>query len=295
MKKIKIAVTDQDQKCLMLLWRWKLLSTSALHLAIFPERSAYRCYRRLLLLEENDLIVSTASWDRKSVVWHLGKIGYEVIKDRLPLEEQAGFRSENKDHDFWVSAIHLGEWLSKYPESCANFTEQELRRSGLDNYPDWVPQTKQHRPDGYWKIDLKKPNSEGLIALEVELSKKTPMAYSDIGDFYSNMISINQVIWVVRSEGDIGYIHRHIRNGSSSGAVEQSFITLNQYIEHQWQSQILVGKNQGKTLNELLGTSKELCRNPGSAKVLLDVRKKPMIPISPHRKTKIDLGLSRQY
>ncbi len=45
MKKIKTAVTDQDQKCLMLLWRWKLLSTKALNLAIYPERTAYRCYR----------------------------------------------------------------------------------------------------------------------------------------------------------------------------------------------------------------------------------------------------------
>ncbi len=56
MKKIKIAVTDQDQKCLMMLWRWKLLSTKALSVSIYPERTAYRCYRRLLLLEENDLL-----------------------------------------------------------------------------------------------------------------------------------------------------------------------------------------------------------------------------------------------
>jgi hypothetical protein len=295
MKKIKIAVTDQDQKCLMMLWRWKLLSTSSLHLAVYPERTPYRCYRRLLLLEENELIVSTSSWDRKSVVWHLGKIGFEFVKNQVSMDEQVGFRSENKDHDFWVTAIHLGEWLTNTPKGCANFTEQELRRTGMDNYPDWVPQTKQHRPDGYWKIGLNKSNAEGLIALEVELSKKTPMAYSDVGDFYSNMISLYQVIWVVRSEGDIAYIHRHLKTGSSSHASEQSFITLNQYTEHQWQSKILTGKNQGKTLSELLNTSGELLENQGSAKVLLDVRKKPMNTISPDRKIKIDLGLSRQY
>lgn len=295
MKKIKIAITDQDQKCLMLLWRWKLLSTKALNLAIYPERTAYRCYRRLLLLEENEFIISTSSWDQKTVVWHLGKCGLEVLTDQLSDTTQGGFRSENKDHDYWVTAIHLGEWINGTPANCANLTEQELRRVNIESYPDWVPQTKQHRPDGYWKIGLDKPLGESLIALEVELSKKTPMAYSEVGDFYSNMINPYQVIWVVRTQGDISYIHRHIKSGSSTQASEQSYLLLDQFIESQWHCRILFGKNQGKSLIELLGSSKELGENYSSAEVLLDVRKKPIDSISPRRLLKIDLGLSRQY
>ncbi len=295
MKKINIAITDQDQKCLMLLWRWKLLSTRALNLAIYPERTPYRCYRRLLTLEENDLIISTSSWDRKAVVWHLGKSGLDVISNNFVESIHTGFRSENKDHDFWVTAIHLGEWLMGTPENCANYTEQELRKVNIENYPEWVPQTKQHRPDGYWKIGLDKPGSESVIALEVELSKKTPMAYNEVGDFYSNMISPYQVIWVVRTDGDISYIHRHLKNGSSTQAREQSYILLSQFIESQWQSRILFGKNQGKSLIEILRTPVEPGQNHSSAKVLLDVRKKPIDTVSSSRFIKIDLGLSRQY
>ncbi len=278
-----------------MLWRWKLLSTSAIHQLAYSKRSVHGCYIRLLDLQDKDFVISTGSWDQKTIVWHLGDDGYKALSTQFKVPVENGFRSENKDHDFWVSAIHLGEWMAGAPADCANFTEQELRKIDLQSYPKWVPHTKEHRPDGWWKIGLGKHNQESLIALEVELSKKTPQAYSNVGVFYSNVISVSQVIWVVKSESYKTYILDHLKKGSSTQASEHSFILLDHYVQSQWQAQIINGKHQGKKLIEIL---KMPTQNEGKtfcANFALDVRKYPMISRSPILASKADLGLSRQY
>lgn len=295
MKKKVFRINDEDMNCLWLLWRWKLLTTSAIHQLAYSGRSDYGCYIRLLDLESKDFVISTSSWDQKTIVWHLGDEGYKALSTQFKVPVSSGFRSENKDHDFWVSAIHLGEWIKGTPDKCTNFTEQELRRIEIDSYPSWVPHTKEHRPDGWWKIGIDKHNSESLIALEVEFSKKSPTAYNDVGSFYSNNISVCQVIWVVKSKSDINYILNHLKTGSSTGASEHSFITLDQYIQTQWQSEIVAGKDQGKKLYELLTMPSQLEGNIFWANVALDVRKRPIKSRPPIVANKSELGLSRQY
>lgn len=295
MKKKQFKVSDEDMRCLWMLWRWKLLSTSAIHQLAYSKRSVHGCYVRLLNLEQKDFIISTGSWDQKTIVWHLGEDGYKALSTQFRVAVANGFRSENKDHDFWVSAIHLGEWIKGTPNDCANFTEQELRKVDMHCYPKWVPQTKEHRPDGWWKIGMGKHNQESLIALEVELSKKTPQAYSDVGSFYSNVIHVSQVIWIVRTVSDKNYILSHLKKGSSRQASEHSFILIDQYIQTQWQSQIFDGKHKGKNLIEIL---KVPTQNEGKifcANFALDVRKYPMITRPPIVACKADLGLSRHY
>ncbi len=281
--------------CLWMLWRWKLLSTSAIHQLAYSKRSVHGCYVRLLDLQDKDFVISTGSWDQKTIVWHLGDDGYEALSTQFKVTVENGFRSENKDHDFWVSAIHLGEWITETPDDCANFTEQELKKIDLANYPKWVPHTKEHRPDGWWKIGLGKHNRESLIALEVELSKKSPQDYSDVGAFYSNTIDVSQVIWIVRSESYKNYILNHLKKGSSTQASEHSFVLLDHYIQSQWHSQIIEGKHQGKKLIEILKVPMQLEGNQSWAKVALDIRKKPMKSVPQRFASKADLGLSRQY
>jgi hypothetical protein len=281
--------------CLWMLWRWKLLSTSAIHQLAYSKRSVHGCYVRLLDLEGKDFVISTGSWDQRTIVWHLGDDGYEALATQFKVNVENGFRSENKDHDFWVSAIHLGEWLNGSPEDCANFTEQELKKIALADYPKWVPHTKEHRPDGWWKIGLGKHNKESLIALEVELSKKSPQDYSDVGAFYSNTIDVCQVIWVVRSESYRKYILAHLQKGSSTQACEHSFVLLDHYIQSQWQAQITNGKHQGKKLIEILKAPLQNEDKMFCANFALDVRKYPMISRSPNLADTADLGLSRHY
>ena len=285
-------ISEEDMNCFKMLWRWKLLSSQALCVTAYGTRSIYRAYCRLLNLEKNGFIKSIGSWDQKTIAWQLNENGYDVVSSRFDATLQGGYRSENKDHDFWVSAIHLGDWIKSIPKGCDLYSEQELRKTNPVDYPEWVPQTKLHRPDGWWKIRHSNNTKDSLIALEVELSKKTKHMYNEVGDFYSNTIRPYQVIWVVKSKSDLNYILNHLKEGSLSKAEEQSFILLDHYIQHQWQSEICIGKNSGKKLSDILATSPELASNLGSGKVLLNVRKKPIISTTPRIASRPDLGFS---
>jgi hypothetical protein len=213
----------------------------------------------------------------------------------LPELVEAGYKSENKEHDFWVTAIHLGDWICQIPSGKDICSEQQLRRFHRDSYPEWVPRYIDHRPDGWWNIGTDKPSHESLIALEVELSRKSPAEYRTIGDFYSTIVLPYQVIWVVRQESDIDYIHRHIVSGSRSNAEEQSYVLLETYFHSQWQSKIVRGKNTGFCLSDVLGTYQSQSSLRNASSVLLDTRKKAINPIS-HRKARaFEDGRSSSY
>jgi hypothetical protein len=288
-------LSHEDCELLRWLWRWKLLSTSAIQTGVYKTKTKNKTYRRLLHFQKLGLIVPFYSGCGKYCLWQLDDRGYKILERFWSENYAGGFRSENKNHDFWVTAIHLGEWITEIPENCAMISEQELRRWDYEEYPDWVPKTTFHRPDGYWCIDLSKPPRESLIALEVELSKKSPFAYREVGEFYSDYIDILEVIWVVKTKSDMNYIHRHVSSGSSTEASEHSYIFLDQFIEHQWQAKIEFGKSKGKTLKEVIGKSPAKGGSEGTMDFLLDLRKKPINSTNSTRLVSSDLGLNRYY
>lgn len=284
-KDLDLHLSHEDNQCLQLLWRWKLLSTAALRMAAYRDRSAEGTYKRLLKLQQLNLIRAISSSTGDSYVWHLENLGFQLALRSLPELAEVGYKSENKEHDFWVTAIHLGDWIGQVPPDSDLCSEQQLRRLHRDQYPEWVPRYTDHRPDGWWKIGSGKPDNQSLIALEVELSRKAPMEYQTVGDFYSTIVMPYQVIWVVRRESEIDYIHRHIASGSKSNAEEQSYLLLEHYFNSRWQSKIIRGKNTGSSLSDILGTSQSQSCHHEASSVLLDTRKKAVNPIS-HSKTR---------
>ncbi len=295
MNKKLFKLSLQDSLCLRFLWKWKLLSTSALRSAVYRERSFEGTYKRLNKLENARLIKAHRSESGNSSLWHLDDFGFKIIQPSMPYLKEKGYKSENKEHDFWVTAIHLGEWVHYMPQGCDVFTEQELRRNEFDGYPDWVPKTIDHRPDGWWKIFNPRTEKINLIALEVELNRKTSLAYENIGEFYSNQGCACEVIWVVRRKSDLNFIHKNIANGSSSVAQEQSYLTLDQFMQTHWQSQVLSGKRQGQTLSEILETSPGQCLPKSESLVLLDTRKKPIKSTLPPKIEFLEEGVSHTY
>lgn len=274
---VRIKLSQKDFECLLFTWRWKLCTTALLKHAIYKEKSYYRTYRRLRDLAQAKLITALMSTDGNSFVWSLTEKGFELLDDRLPELESKGFRSENRDHDFWVTAIHLGEWLDGIPKNCDLVSEQQLRHYKMSEYPSWVPRTSTHRPDGWWNINLGKPQNQSLVALEVEFSRKTAMRYKDASVYYSKTVKPYQVIWVVANHKDLNFIESAIKEASLSNAEEQSFLTIDQYIQLQWQSRIEKGKNQGKTLLDILGKSPERSQRELSGLFPIDTRKCPIV------------------
>lgn len=292
-QKSNFQITSDDYGLLQFLWKWKLSTTAIINKAVYKDRSANRCYRRLRSLEENKYIESIFSRDRMVCLWQLTDKGYQELNfDGIEIS-QRGYKAEHPEHDFWSSLIQFGIWIDQVPKNSDLFSEQQLRRFEIESYPKWIPHTKQHRPDGWWKTDLAKGNKESLIALEVEMTRKPSSSYYEVGNFYSNVIDIHQAIWIVRSESDANFILKNMIAGSSTQAKEQSFLLFSQFIKDQWSAPILIGKNKGKSIKEILDPQGNNAQSLMTQHCLLDTRKTPLESTSPRLLTQIELGVSK--
>ncbi len=188
-------LTDRDSQILKYLWRWKLASTASVHEAINKISSPYSTYKILDKLERSGFITSQFDWQDQFYVWFLTSKGFYVIKKNLEDLAEDGFLSENHNHDRLVQAFHFGEWVSFQSLQVIFWTEQEMRRFDISDYPDWVPKSKEHRPDGYTRIIGEK--KQWTLAFEVELSTKRMAKYESTMQFYKHARQINRVYWLV--------------------------------------------------------------------------------------------------
>lgn len=275
------------------LWKWKLLTTTQIQMAVYKNRTMEKCYRRLMDLYRERYIECFTTQDQKVSFWQLTEKGYTVL-DFSELEmDHSGFRSENQEHDFWVNAIHFGAWVNQKSSNADIFTEQQIRRTSIASFPKWVPHTKEHRPDGWLKVDLSQPNKRGLIALEIELSKKAPASYNEAGKFYSATIEVAHVLWFVRTLRDAQYIHGHLQGSLQKKISEHSFILMDHFIKNQFQAKIILGKNFDQPVSHILNiTSSDAGAVPTQYR-LLDIRKYPINSSKLKTPDSVDLGVKR--
>lgn len=265
-----------EEQVLLSLWRWKLLSTAALTELHFPALSSYTAYCNLRIMEQKNLvhlIPVPGKKEKYSMLWALTIKGFREIQICLPDLKEAGYKSESVRHDRLVSAIHIGEWLKGIPPNCELFSEQELRRLHVDQYPTWVPKVDFHRPDGYWLTKIGEQSA--VIALEVELTRKSGFAYRGTGQFYSNRKNVFRVIWVVPTMGLATHIQKEIKAVIPEGYLVHNFILLSDFTQHGWNAKFILGEEQGFPMASLLGLDGlKLPKYIWSA-LLLDTKKSP--------------------
>ena len=267
-------MNKQEQDILIDLWRWKLLSTAALTEMHFSKQQPSSAYNRLWRLRQEGLIstmhLSGKKTDR-AFLWTLSPRGFKEILPLLDSMKEVGFRSECVQHDWLVTAVHLGEWLKGLPVGCEVFTEQELRRFHSSQYPNWIPKGDDRRPDGYWRI--RKGHKFGTVALEVELSKKTPTEYRSIATAYDLEESIYRVVWVVKSKTISSTIEEQRGVGNSSSCF--SYILLSDFLEKGWDAKVYLGRDQGFSLRQLLCDSVQTVHKLVCTRSLLNTAKSP--------------------
>lgn len=191
-------LTPRDSQILKYLWRWKLASTASVHESINKLSTQYSTYKILDKLERSGFITSQFDWEEQFYVWFLTSKGFSVIKKKLEDLCEDGFLSENHNHDRLVQAFHLGEWPTYQNPKVIFWTEQEMRRFDVEDYPEWVPKSKEHRPDGYTRvIGIKKP---WTFAFEVEISTKRLSKYETTLQFYKHARLIDRVYWLVSDD-----------------------------------------------------------------------------------------------
>ncbi len=265
-----------DRNILVFLWQWKLVSSTAIAARFFPGLTSSGANMRLEHLRKLKLIHPYyMNTTEAKVLWSLTVRGFKEAKLALPRLMEDGFRSEHPLHDFYVTAAHLGEWLVGAPADCAMFSEQQLRRYNPDHYPDWVPKTTLHRPDGYWKIQL--PQGRVIAALEVELNPKTESRYGVVAQFYKDQREISRVIWVVPSESIASAIRDALKSSSPLNIGMHTFILLGDFLSQGWQAPIIFGFEAGEPLSCLLLHAHRESFEKSCVFSMLDTRKWPSV------------------
>lgn len=265
-----------DREILVFLWRWKLVSSSAIATRFFPGLSNSGANMRLEDLRKQKLIFPYyMNTTEAKVLWALTSKGFKEAKAVLPKLVEDGFRSEHPLHDFYVTAMHLGEWLGGTPGGCELFSEQELRRIDPNQIPSWIPSPSLHRPDGYWKISL----YEGMViaALEVELNTKGESRYGVVAQFYKDHPGVGRVIWMVRTQGNARTIFEQLKNASPSNIGMHTFILLSDFLTMGWEAPIIYGFEKDEPVSCLLRYADRKSFEKSFVFSMLDTRKTPAI------------------
>lgn len=249
-KKSEHYLTERDVCLLHFLWKWKVFSTAGLAVKFF-DGSATWAYNRLNDLRKGGYVTCLHLSNRhKYRVWSLDKKGFNQVLWELPELKNEGYASEAVQHDLYVSALHLGDWLVEIPKGVELFTEQELRNNYPSNYPKWVPDIQRHRPDGLWH--LPDQNGNVVFALEVELNVKERSLYGPIIRFYRDTDEIRRVIWLVSRSSHAEALSSRFQEIAPEKCKRHEFIVLEDFLKMGWGAPILYGLEQGRTLRNVL-------------------------------------------
>ncbi len=246
--------SQHDRAILHFLWEWKISSTQAVAVRFGQrmKRKGISTYRRLRRLEKLGYIRRKPDEMAGAWLWTLTRKGFFCIVPVLPPLREEGFESEKPRHDRYVMAAHLGNDLEGEQKNMHRFTEQQLRRIEIGDYPSWVPTDASHRPDGYWLIPTEQKHL--TVALEVELSRKTIAEYAVAGDFYSRNAQIDHVIWLVSQNSQAKSIERAMQTEHARHRFIHSYFYLGEFVEHGWESICRAGELVGTKMSDLLET-----------------------------------------
>ncbi len=268
---------DRDIPMLHFLWKWKVSSTAALTKKFFPNCKGKTAYNRLLDLRQAKIIQVQADPKGIKFVCMLGQKGFDAIRGDLPPLEEEGYKSEHPEHDLFTSAFHLGDWLLAKPDAVTLFSEQQLRRIHPDYYPNWVPKSKLHRPDGYTRIQV--GDSFSTTAIEVELWQKRDSDYLNVAEFYSQSRNIKRVLWLVPRQSMAITIQERMSDSHIEGVSPHNFVILEDFKNSGWHAQVSLGHDKGQSIHALFsGNVGDMPRFPGESiltQCLLDTRKSP--------------------
>lgn len=278
MRKQKVVLScGRDMPMLMFLWRWKLATTRSLHARFFRNCGLYRAYARLWQIARAGYLTTTPIERTGGSAWSLTKQGFLAIREELPSLREEGFASECSHHDLVCAALHLGDWLCEQPDNVSLFSEQQLRRYESEMCPKWVPLSTAHRPDGYTLV--KDQAGDRIVALEVELNRKTAAAYRAAGIFYSHERSIDRVLWLIGRESHADDLESHLSAYDSRRPSIHNFVSLDRFRESGWSTAVVRGPERGATIRTLFDaraprTKPEQSPNTCSALLFLDTRKR---------------------
>tara|TARA_B110001454_G_scaffold122549_1_gene114451 strand:+ start:42159 stop:43028 length:870 start_codon:yes stop_codon:yes gene_type:complete len=283
--KENILITERDFLILKYLWKWKLLSTKAISIKFFPNSNDDTAYKRMMLLTKAGYLKPRYVNDEsprgqiRQQVWGLNRKGFHRILQYLGELKIKGYFSSNSTHDYLATSLHLGEWLLRQPPDSQTWSEQELNSIPTELWPNWVPKSDLHRPDGFTAFNYK--NRRHVLAFEVELHVKSSARYEAIAAYYDSCEEINHVIWLVKSIGNYKSIKKHLNKHGLRNTDKHRFLSLKEFEKHGWNSNFIDCANVTLKLQDLIITLPPTTPRqspPGLLTLdMLNARKRPKI------------------
>jgi len=243
-------LTRLDVKILNFLWKWKLANVMTLLYATAPQRSFWRFYRMLRRLYLEGYVREVSDSKSSILMWTLTKKGFQYINDGSMELVQKRFQPQALAHDYWAMAFQLGDFLLNAPKGTELVSEQEFTARELADLPSWVPQTKEHIPDGLTRIG--KSGKFEVVAFEVELSTKSDSRYEEMIRYLDQKEEINWVLWLCADEKIIQKITQQIVAVRRRRTSIHHFVLKKDVQDHGWSAAFLWGELVGKTVWSLL-------------------------------------------
>jgi hypothetical protein len=213
--RLVIHLSERDINLLKFLFKYKVASSALIMGRFFPSCSNHTAYKRLLALEKANFIEARSDHSGKNFLWMLKKKGFDVIKSSLPELAETGFKSENIVHDYLCTLLSLGLEVKSDDKKSIVVSEQQLRRFDNNVFPSWLPNPKDHRPDGYIRTEI--GDSKKLIGLEVELNIKKASRYlSPLHFFDTHSDKIDHILWMLPSKKTVERLSKIFKDSGIS-------------------------------------------------------------------------------
>lgn len=260
-----------DWRVLRFLWHWRVATTNGLAHHFFRDISPRGAYERLWKMERAGFIRSFVDVTGRNYVYGLTKKGFTHIQQDLPPLREKNFKSKDPAFDLFASAILCGEGFDKESGDIEILGQQMLR--GVDPREQLVriPDLTHVAPDGLW---CSKVEPSTLIALEIELKRKSAPEYEKAARYYENHREITKVLWVVNGPSLRDVIRKSIHK-ATDGEACHNFANVEDVIRKGWQAQIVVGPDSHKTISDIVPKSGRSVDKHIRNEFALDTRKSP--------------------
>lgn len=272
-------ITERDYLLMRFLWKWKAASTQALAKKFFTEANAFTAYRRLLHLVDDGFIGTFQIDGPFNKAWILKEKGFKHILPYLGDLKSKGYKSATYPHDFLATAFHLGEWLTQQPDNTQTYSEQQLRCYPSDLWPEWIPRSTLHRPDGYSACQSRE--GRVVVAFEAEVSPKGQQRYESVVTYYDNQPAINYVFWVVDSKSTLNCVRNNFEKLKVREWSKHQFVLQSEFKKKGWMAPFTEGKFVGQCPAQFLchKPPSNLTQSPltSGTSALLDSRTRPII------------------
>jgi hypothetical protein len=186
-------LTSRDQTMIGMISRYGMMSTTQIRTRFFPNSSLSATRRRLRKLEAKNYLRRITGHEDGLLGWAVTlnsakAFDFKTIKTR--------FNKNALDHDLAISelrqrmetAFKIHHWINEHYLKSATPKRQNGFRKTADSVPDSL-------------ISIETNAGIRIIALEMELSRKSKSRYFRIFERYAQRTNVNWIWYIVENEG----------------------------------------------------------------------------------------------